>query len=158
VSDVAALSLGPDEKRCLETLTSRGVEYLLVGGYAVRFHGHLRSTKDVDVLVSNDAENSVRLCDALIEIIGVALPNVRPEQIEGRKCQINFSDWGYPFEVLTAADGVDFREAYERRAIAHLGSVEVPVISKADLIAMKLNAGRPQDLEDVLKLKAAKKA
>ena len=155
MSDAQALDFGPDERRCLATLASHGVEYLLVGGYAVRFHGYTRAAKDVDVLMNNGAANSIRLCDALIQIIGVAHPNLTPNQIEGRKRQINFESWGYAFEVLTAADGVDFAAAYGRREAAHVGGLEVPVISKGDLVEMKRRAGRSQDLEDVRVLTAA---
>jgi hypothetical protein len=124
-----------------------------VGGYAVRFHGCLRSTKDVDILVSNDGANAKRLCSALNGLIG-AHPNLQPEEIEGRKRQINLSSHSYKFEVLTAADGVPFDEAYGRRCEAPCPGLTVPVISRQDLVAMKAAAGRPQDIEDVEKLQS----
>jgi hypothetical protein len=130
------------------------VEYLVVGGYAVRHHGHLRPAKDLDVLVSNSSLNSIRLCAALIELIGIDHPNLRPQQIEGRKRQINLTEWGHNFEVLTAADGVDFPAAYARRIMASVGGQLVPVIDKADLLAMKRRSSRSQDTEDVKALEA----
>lgn len=149
MSDATALNFGPDELRCLATLDSHGVEYLLVGGYAVRYHGVMRPAKDVDVLVKNDSANSARVCAALIAIIGTAHPNLTPDKIIGQKRQINFEVWGYAFEVLTAADGIDFSEAYDHRTVAQLPTLDVPVIERSALIVMKRNAGRPQDLEDV---------
>ena len=57
-----------DVRRVLETLDRRGVEYLLVGGMAARFHGATRTTKDVDVVPRSDAENLDRLAAALRDL------------------------------------------------------------------------------------------
>ena len=146
-----ALNFGEKERKCLKALIDHGVRFLLVGGYAVRFHGRLRATKDVDVLVSNDCANAGRLCSALTSLIGPH-PNLQPEKIEGRKGQINLTSYSYEFEILTAADGVPFDEAYDRRCEASYLNLLVPVISKDDLVAMKAAAGRPQDMDDVEKL------
>ena len=149
-----ALNFTPAELRCLSTLAAYEVRYLVVGGFAVRFHGHLRPTKDLDVLVSNNAENAVRLCRALTSLIGIQHQNLRPEQIEGRKRQINLNEWGHELEVLTAADGINFGHAYECRASTTIGLLDVPIISKRDLIVMKRRAARQQDIADANALEA----
>jgi hypothetical protein len=149
-----ALDFGLGEERCLRTLIAHRVEFLVVGGYAVRYHGVLRPAKDVDVLAGNDSANADRLCDALSELIGVRHPNLTPDQISGRKRQINFAEWGYKFEVLTAGGGIDFPSAYSNGITVQLGTIDVPVIAKADLLAMKRHAARPQDQSDVDALEA----
>jgi hypothetical protein len=149
-----ALNFGEKERKCLKALIDHGVRFLLVDGYAVRFHGRLRATKDVDVLVSNDCVNAERLCSALTSLTGPH-PNLQPEKIEGRKCQINLTRYSYEFEILTAADGVPFDEAYDRRCEASYPGLCIPVISKDDLVAMKAAAARPQDIDDVEKLREA---
>lgn len=141
-----------EQLRCVTALSRNGVEFLVVGGYAVRYYGHMRPTKDLDVLVRNDEENSVRLVAAMMEILGTAHPNLTPDQFVDRKRQVNFEQWGPKFEVLSAAEGVDFPQAYARHASAAVGALRVPVIAKEDLIVMKKNAGRAQDLRDVAEL------
>ena len=152
LDELVVLNFGQRERECLKVLIDHGVRFLLVGGYAVRFHGHLRSTTDVDVLVSNDRANAKRLCSALIALIGPH-PKLRPEEIAGRKRQINLSSHCYEFEILTAADGVPFDQAYDRRCEASSSNLIVPVIAKDDLIDMKAAAGRAQDIDDVERLR-----
>ena len=135
----------------MKALIDHGVRFLLVVGYAVRFHGYERGTKDVDVLVSNDGANAKRLCSALISLVRPH-HSLQPEQIEDKKRQINLASYGYHFEILTEADGVPFDEAYGRRSVVHCLDLPVPVIAKGDLITMKDAAGRSQDKHDVKKL------
>jgi hypothetical protein len=149
---IAPLSFEPGEMRCVSLLVRHNVEFLIVGGYAVRYHGEMRVAKDVDVLVGNDQRNSERLCVALTDILGVAHPNITPQAFVGRKRQVNFEEWGLKFEILSAANGVDFQQAYAERSRAVLGLIEVPIIGRAQLIAMKKAAGRPNDLADVAAL------
>ena len=152
LDELVVLNFGQRERECLKVLIDHGVRFLLVGGYAVRFHGHLRSTTDVDVLVSNDRANAKRLCSALIVLMG-RHPKLRPEEFAGRKRQVRLFRYGYRFEILTAADGVPFEEVYERRCQASSSNLIVPVIAKDDLIDMKAAAGRAQDIDDVERLR-----
>jgi hypothetical protein len=59
------LELPQDFKELFRSLNAKGVEYLLIGGYAVIIHGYVRNTNDIDVAVSNDPENIARCLDAL---------------------------------------------------------------------------------------------
>jgi hypothetical protein len=154
MADSNALNIGPEELRCLLTLQRHRVEFMIVGGYAVRYHGHMRAAKDIDVLVGNDQMNAERLCLALTDILRVALPNVTPEQFLGRKRQVNLEQWNLRFEILTGADGVCFSEAYARSVPVTMGAAAVAVIAKGDLIAMKKAAGRATDLSDVAALQS----
>jgi len=81
--------------------------------------------------------------------------NLRSDEIAGRKRQINFESWGLPFEVLTAADGIEFSAAAARSAQGSVEHLVVPVISRADLLAMKRIAGREIDKADVVFLEGA---
>lgn len=151
-SDFERLNFRQDELRCLIALNTQRVEYLVVGGYAVRYYGYDRAAKDLDVLVGNDHENSERVVAAL-NALGIHHPNLRSTELQGRKRQINVTDWGFTFEILTEADGVDFHSAYQDRIVADTGSIQVPVIALDDLLEMKRLAGRLQDITDVRTLK-----
>lgn len=59
------VSLNPDFRELLQLLNSEGVRYLVVGGYAVNFHGHHRNTKDLDVWIATDPRNAESLSRAL---------------------------------------------------------------------------------------------
>ena len=149
MADNNPLNFDLEQMRCVTTLLRHGVEFLIVGGYAVRYHGHMRPAKDVDVLVGNDQHNAERLSLALADILHKPLPKLAPEAFVGQKRQVNFEALGLKFEVLTAADGVDFQDAYAHRARETLGAAEIPVIGKDALIIMKRRAGRAVDLSDV---------
>jgi len=138
----------------LNVLEAYLVRFLLVGGHAVKAYGSTRPTKDVDVLIDNSPENSERFVAAMVSL-NIRHPNLSADNIAGQKRQINFATWGYDFEVLTAADGLTFDEAYARRVATHYGGVTLPVIAKADLITMKLRAGRLIDLNDLEYLRGA---
>ena len=148
VASPVDVNLFANERRCLDALATHQVAFLVVGGCAVRVHGSTRIAKDIDVLIANTYENADRLCCAMNEI-GISHPNLCPEEIHDRKRQINFESWGYQFEVLTAADNVDFAAAYSRHVTASLAGLEVPVMSRQDLISMKRQASRPIDIEDL---------
>ena len=148
------LSLNDDQIRCLRLFSNFAVRYLVIGGHAVRYHGHVRPTKDLDVLAANDEDNAVRLCNALLKIINWPHPNLKPSQIVSRWRQINISSWGPQFEVLTGAEGVNFDAAFARRCVARVANLAVPILSREDLLAMKRRSGRAEDLQDVTALEA----
>jgi hypothetical protein len=152
-----ALDFSPRELDSLRILTNHDVRFMIIGGFAVRFYGHLRTTKDIDVWVSNDQENARRLCAALCEIIGYAAPNLSVREIAGRRRKIDLGVHGVDLDVLTGQYETNFEDAYPRshRTAVSSGSSElvVPIIAKADLIATKLEAHRPLDLEDVAALR-----
>lgn len=136
----------------LSTLNDHGVEYLIVGGYALSFHGEPRATGDLDIFVGTDLRNVRALYQALAGF-GAALGNLRPEDLSH-----GFFRMGRPpvmVDVLTRIDGVSFADAWPRRFIAVLDpslGVSVNVLSREDIIANKRAAGRPQDLADVAAL------
>ena len=140
--------LSPLDLDCLRALEAHSVRYLLIGGHAVRAYGSSRNTKDLDVLIDNTSDNAERFVTAMTSL-GINHSNLTAANIIGQKRQINFTSWGYNLEVLTAANGIPFEEAYSRRILLSYGGVTIPVLAKVDLIAMKESAGRPKDLEDV---------
>ena len=151
-----------DVEKVLLALNRAGVRYLVVGGVAVVLHGHLRATHDLDLVIQLERTNVTRAL-AELEMLGLQ-PNVpvalrdfvepeKREQWAEDKNMMAFPLWNprNPTQKLDLfiREPIDFDAAYGRASRLKLGSIEVPVLSLPDLIAMKRNAGRPQDLADV---------
>lgn len=132
----------------LHALNAADAKYLLVGGYALAFHGKIRATKDVDVFVGTDFENATRVWNAL-QSFGAPLDELRKEDLSQADI---FFIMGRPpnqIDIITTIDGVAFEDAWERRVESSYGAEPVSYISREDLIRNKTAAGRPQDLVDV---------
>jgi hypothetical protein len=140
--------LPPDFREFIQYINSENVEYLLVGGYAVGFHGAPRFTADIDIWVSCDPENSVRLGRALQKF------GFRDSQIsDGTFLKPNsVFRIGRPplqIDILTEASGRDFADCYSRRQSIVRDQLEILVISLDDLKINKRASGRPKDLADL---------
>lgn len=140
-----------DLKELLSTLNAHKVRYLVVGAYAVAFHSEPRATKDMDVWVATDPENAASTFAALKEF-GFQLQGISVADFSEPG---SFFRMGVPpnmIEILTNISGVEFSEAWERRTQFPVDGdpgFQVHVISRRDLIAAKIAAGRPIDLIDV---------
>jgi hypothetical protein len=142
-------SLDPDLREFLESLNSAGVKYLVVGGYAVNFHGHYRATDDLDVWIAVSPENAHRVSQVMRSFGGFSASTVPPSMfLQPRKAFI-FGREPTRIDVLTGPSGVDFDECYSRRVDGILDGVKVSVISLDDLKANKRAAGRTKDIGDL---------
>ena len=141
------MDLPPDFKELLEEFARSGVEAVLVGGYAVAFHGRPRTTKDIDLVLGAAPENLRRAAEALDRF---GAPPVVVEGVRDMKpTEVVF--FGQPplrIDFLRTIDGVTLHDLFANAVSTTLDNVEVRVISLGDLIANKLAAGRPQDLID----------
>lgn len=146
------LELPPDFKELFRSLNGKGVEYLLIGGYAVIIHGYVRNTMDIDVVVSNDPEN-VNKCLEALDDFGFGGPDLRIALTSDKKDVVRMGVEPIKIEILNYLNGVNFAEAYGRRVTRNVEDIKIDVISLHDLIANKENVGRLQDLLDVEKLK-----
>lgn len=143
-----AIKLPPDFREFLRLLNARGVEYLVVGGYAVGYHGYPRATNDLDVWISRTATNADRLVQAIREF-GFGTPDLTPELFVGEKRIVRMGVAPIRIEVLNRISGVEFEECFANRINATIDGVSVSLI---DLPRLKLNkqaAGRPKDLDDL---------
>jgi predicted nucleotidyltransferase len=148
---MAKPKLAQDFKEFLRLLNETGVEYLLVGGYAVNYYGYLRGTADIDFWVAPTAENIGRVAEALERFgfhldAGTAALLMSPD---------NIFRMGVPpvrIEMLSSASGVEFADCYSRRNLGEVDGVEVSVISLDDLKVNKLASGRGKDIVDVERL------
>ncbi len=145
---MATTPLPQDFADFLKLLTSHGVEFLLVGGYAVGLHGYPRGTADLDVWVAMSKPNAQRLVAALREF-GFDMPNLKPSMFLEEDTLVRMGVPPLRIDILTSIAGVAFEDCFARREVVAVGDIEIPMISLADLKANKKATGRRQDLTDV---------
>lgn len=149
------MDLSPDLIDLLTEFESSGVEYLVVGGWAVSTHSKPRYTKDLDLWIGTSPGNLAKAVQALTRF---GAPPGLIEQAAGMSVE-EFLFFGTPparIDILRSIPGVLFEEAWPRRCRAEWGSMIVNVIALDDLITAKRAAGRPQDEADVKTLEAAR--
>jgi predicted nucleotidyltransferase len=144
--------LNQDFKEFIQSLNDNQVRYLVIGGYAVAFHGHPRYTKDIDIWLGLSTENASQTVKALVQFgfgsLGLQTEDfLVPDQI----IQI-----GYPpnrIDLLTSLGNIDFDECYHSRIEVEISGVKVNFIDLQNLRKCKKFAGRYQDLADLENLK-----
>ena len=141
--------MNPDFSEMLSAFSAEGVEYLLVGAYALAVHGLPRATGDLDLWVGTAGENPKRVRRAL-ERFGAPLDQLTLKDLTQRDVVFQIGVAPRRIDVMTSVDGVEFAQAWRRRLDTRLEGLTVHVISRDDLIRNKKAAGRPQDLADVV--------
>ena len=145
---MANQELPQDFKEFLRLLNDHGVEYLLIGGYAVGYYGYPRSTADIDVWVANHLDNAGKLTRVFTDF-GMISEDITPELFLNPG---NIVRMGVPpvrIEVLNEIDGVDFDECMVNSENGMIDGVPVKLISLPDLKRNKRASGRYKDLEDL---------
>jgi hypothetical protein len=145
--------LDADLRELLASLIAHGVEFLVVGGHAVAFHGYPRFTEDLDLLVRADRENATRVMEALTAF-GFGSVGLTADDFVADDRVIQLGRAPNRVDLLTRLWGVDFRDAWTRRVAGELDQIPVSMISREDLIRNKRATARPQDLADAAALEA----
>jgi hypothetical protein len=153
----------------ISSLNKAGVEYMIAGGVAVALHGYPRHTYDIDIIAGLEENNFRKLVSTLKELgynydsATGAEPGYRNlDDIEDIKDLIsirfiNHKD-GNKVIDLVIDHGLDFKKAYERVFLDRIEDVVYPVISYDDLIKIKQDLGREEDIKDIEHLEAAREA
>ena len=147
--------LNQDFREFIELLNAKGVRYLVIGGYAVAFHGHPRYTKDIDFWIWLNEENAERMIEVLNDF-GFASLEILKEDFLDKDMVVQL---GYPpnrIDLLTDLDAVDFETCYSTRDEVELDGLMVRFLDLENLIKTKRASGRLQDLADVEKLEGGK--
>ena len=142
------MELAPDFDEFIECLSAHGVEFVIVGAYALAYHGAPRFTGDLDVLVHPSLENASRLIRAL-ESFGFPATNLTPQAIVDHRRMIEMGVPPVQIRVMSAISGVEWPEIWEQHVDGPFGERVVPYIGRDTLIRNKRAAGRPKDLSDV---------
>lgn len=140
--------LPPDFRDFLRLLNSNGVEYLVIGGYAVGYHGYPRATADFDIWIAASQSNAEKVAKTIREF-GFEVPELSPELFLQKEKVIRMGVPPIRIEILTTISGAEFDKCYPGREVANLDGVEANIIGLEDLKANKRAAGRHQDLSDL---------
>lgn len=144
--------MNSDFRDLLVAFNDAGVRYLIIGGYAVIKHTEPRFTKDLDLWVATDIENSEKVCAALADF-GAPIEELGPSDFAEPDA---FFTMGLPpnrIDIMFDLNGVDVGQVWERRVEGMFGDVPVHFIGRDDLIDNKEAVGRLQDLADAEKLR-----
>jgi hypothetical protein len=141
-------SLNSNFAALLSCFNSHGVIYMVIGGYAVNYHGYHRNTQDIDLWYWAEPRNAERVSLAL-QAFGFSASAVTPAQFLQLKSIFVFGRPPFRVDLVNTVDGVEFLECYPRRVEAELDGVRVPFISLPDLLTNKRAADRIKDRADV---------
>lgn len=132
----------------LRELSVAEAKFLIVGAYAVSWHGKPRSTGDLDVFVERTPENAARVWRAL-ERFGAPLQNLTARDLESPDLVYQVGIPPRRVDLLTSLTGVSFEEAWSGRVAGRMGELECPFIGREALVRNKRALGRPRDLMDL---------
>jgi len=137
-----------DFKELLELFNRHKVEYIIVGAYALAFHGCPRYTGDLDVLIKPDSDNARKIIKAIKEF-GFGSLSLTPEDFSSQEKVIQLGIPPVRIDILTSLTGVTWEQVSSNRAKGDYGDIPVYFIGKDELIANKKSLGRHKDLADI---------
>lgn len=137
-----------DFKELLESLNARKVDYLIIGAYALAFHGAPRYTGDMDILVKPDGDNAQKILKALDDF-GFGDLDLSSDDLTlpGREIQLGVSP--VRIDIMTSLIGLTWDQVATNRVSGDYGDVPVYFIGKDDFIANKKAMGGHRDLADI---------
>lgn len=142
------MEVQPDFKELLGLFNAHHVDYLIVGGYALAFHGAPRFTGDLDLFVKPDPQNAQRILEALNDFGFGLLGLTREDFIQPERVVL----LGVPpvrLDLITSLTGVTWPEAWAGKKSGMFGDVLVDFLGRAQFVANKLALGRKMDLADL---------
>ena len=145
--------LNPDFRDMLSAFIAEDVEFLIVGAYALSFHGLPRATGDLDSWVARTEANAERVFRAL-QAFGAPTEELTISDLLTPELVFQIGIEPSRIDILTSIDGVDFEAAWQERVVADVDGLPVPILSVRHVIQNKRAVGRPRDLADVLALEA----
>ena len=145
------MELDKDFNEFVELFIAHDVQFLIIGGYALAAHGLPRATGDLDAWVWATETNATKIITAL-NAFGFADVGISVGDFSREDSVIQLGFPPYRIDILTSIDGVEFTEAWARRVMVRINNMDVPFISRSDLIINKTAVGRPQDMADVQRL------
>ncbi len=140
--------MNSDFRDLLSAFNAHGVEFLVVGAFALAAHGRIRATGDIDVWVRPSAENAARVLKALAAF-GAPLHDLTATDLSRPGLVFQIGVAPLRIDILTGIDGVEFPEAWSSRIDTKIADQPVGVLSVEHLIRNKRAAGRAQDLADL---------
>lgn len=140
-------------QRFLAELLKYNVEFIVVGGLSVVFHGYIRTTGDMDLWIRPANENKMKLLQAIAQF------GLSPESMDLLKTKdftemhaFHFNNPPEKIEFLTSVSGLKFDDAFGNCDRLSIENFEIPFLGYQDLIINKISAGRLKDQADVEEL------
>lgn len=134
-----------DYEELIAILNAHQVQYVVIGAYAVGYHGYIRATTDMDLIVNYKPENAARVAAALKDFAGV---EVDPGEIK-EKTLIELGREPNSVHIITTMTGVTWEKVWASRVNGEIGKQSAPFLSKECLIKNKLATGREKDYLDL---------
>jgi hypothetical protein len=170
------INFSPSFKAFLSLLKDEQVDYLLVGGFAVRYYGYSRATRDLDIWTATHPSNATKLVRAC-QTFGSGISDISPKvfQHENRIIRIEIppvrieilnpiigqrpeslqhfqGNQTTQIEILTIQTGANFEACFDERVVDTIDNIEVNIISLHNLQRIKQAGKRPKDLDDLKQL------
>ncbi len=142
------MDIQPDFRELLESFNVHEVEYLVVGGFALAFHGAPRYTGDLDLFVRPDAANARRVLTALVAF-GFGDVGLTVEDFQRDDSVVQLGVPPVRVDLLTSLSGLTWEEAFRCRTLGVLGGVEVSFLGRDQFVLNKRSTGRAKDLADL---------
>ena len=147
--------LNKDYRDMIECLQHEGVEFMLVGGYAVALHGWPRMTFDIDFWIMANPQNAAAVIRAL-RAFGAPLMDLKEEDFHKPGMVFQIGTEPQRIDILSAISGVAYEDAVSRAVRMEVDGLSLKVIALDDLIANKRASGRPKDIVDAMTLEKMK--
>lgn len=141
---MATIHLPPDFKEFFQLLDSKEVDYLVIGGYAVAYHGYPRATGDIDVWIAVNPQNAKKAIEAIREF-GFNDPNLTENIFLKEEQVIRMGVPPLRIEVLTSIS----KSCYAKRVVETIDGVEISFISLEHLKQNKKASGRYKGMNDL---------
>ena len=142
-------------KEFIQSLNANGVKYLVVGGFAVAYHGYPRYTKDIDFWIWTESDNAHRMLQ-VIQDFGFGMLGLRKEDFLNPDNVIQIGHEPNRIDLILQLDGMEFPACYDQRQEVTFENISINFIDLNNLIKSKELAGRKKDLVDVEELKKQK--
>lgn len=142
------MEVHPDFRDLLALLNEHEVEYLIVGGYALAFHGAPRFTGDIDVFVRPEPQNAKRILNALADF-GFPFSDLSLDDFQSPDKVVQLGVPPVRVDLITSISGVSWEEAQAHKEPGLFGDVPVSYIGRTEFVANKRASARKKDLADL---------
>ena len=151
------MTLAQDFEDFIKLLHKNEVDYLVVGGYALAFHGKPRHTGALDIWINNPEANAEKLVLAIADFGLSSLGLTKSDFMhEGYVTQIEYPP--LRIDLLNSIDGVKFEDAFPNRLFVDVNGFDVNYIGLKEFIKNKTASGRSQDIADLKEIKKISKS
>lgn len=144
-------------KLLLESFNKNEVEYIIVGGYAVNFHGYIRTTGDIDLWFKPTNTNKIKILKAFQELEVPKESVITLEKMDFTT-HLHFTDGKEPFKIdfMNFVSGINFEDAWKKKIMTEFDDLLLPFIEFEHLILTKITSERLKDKLDVEELQKIK--